>query len=516
MTAKTRAELKSDVSGTLETGGLNTIAEIRTVFDNVIDSAVFPDDLDDVATSGDYDDLINAPTLGSVVSDTAYDATSWDSVTGVAPSKNAVRDKVVSMQTDIDAKVPGTRTITAGTGLTGGGDLTSNRTVALSAGSIASLALADSATQPEDLATVATTGSFQDLTDSPISDTAYGVGWNGDLGTPTKNVIYDKLEALDAAKADDGHTHVLADITDYDVADYVVPSDNFSIFTNVDNTVATPSDGDILVYRVAGSDWVLETKPATSADPSWGSIIGTLGDQTDLQTALDAKTNTTRSVNAGTGLTGGGTLAADRTIALSAGSIASLALADTALQPASGFEAFTDVDDSVATPADGDILVYRSAGTDWVLEAKPNPTAVVSDTAYDATSWNSVVDAAPSKNAVRDKIEALDTAKVTKPTRRATTSASVDLLTTDNGNHLRLTGGGAQTVFIEAQVDEAFSNEHYTLIGGVNNWTLTAESGVSINAQTASSWTVQAQPGCVLVWRTASDTWIAYGDMEMI
>jgi len=35
----------------------------------------------------------------------------------------------------------------------------------------------------------------------------------------------------------------------------------------------------------------------------------------------------------------------------------------------------------------------------------------ISDTAYDATSWNAVTDVAPSKNAVRDKIEALNTAK---------------------------------------------------------------------------------------------------------
>ncbi len=43
---------------------------------------------------------------------------------------------------------------------------------------------------------------------------------------------------------------------------------------------------------------------------------------------------TSRNLTAGTGLTGGGTLAADRTFALDAASIASLALADTAVQPA--------------------------------------------------------------------------------------------------------------------------------------------------------------------------------------
>lgn len=42
---------------------------------------------------------------------------------------------------------------------------------------------------------------------------------------------------------------------------------------------------------------------------------------------------TSRTVSAGTGLTGGGSLAADRTLALSTGTIASLGLADTAVQP---------------------------------------------------------------------------------------------------------------------------------------------------------------------------------------
>lgn len=43
--------------------------------------------------------------------------------------------------------IPDTRTITAGTGLTGGGDLSTNRTISLSSGSIASLGKADSALQ---------------------------------------------------------------------------------------------------------------------------------------------------------------------------------------------------------------------------------------------------------------------------------------------------------------------------------------------------------------------------------
>lgn len=51
----------------------------------------------------------------------------------------------------------------------------------------------------------------------------------------------------------------------------------------------------------------------------WGTITGTLADQTDLQTALDAKVAATRSVVSGNGLTGGGDLSADRTLAVGAG-----------------------------------------------------------------------------------------------------------------------------------------------------------------------------------------------------
>jgi hypothetical protein len=45
---------------------------------------------------------VNDQTGGSI-SDDAYDASGWDNVTTIAPSKNAVRDKIESMQAQIDA-----------------------------------------------------------------------------------------------------------------------------------------------------------------------------------------------------------------------------------------------------------------------------------------------------------------------------------------------------------------------------------------------------------------------------
>jgi hypothetical protein len=55
----------------------------------------------------------------------------------------------------------------------------------------------------------------------------------------------------------------------------------------------------------------------------------------------------------------------------------------------------------------------------------------ISDTAYNATTWDAVTTVAPSKNAVRDKIEALDTAKQAGPlTGDVTTSGAAATLAT--------------------------------------------------------------------------------------
>lgn len=57
---------------------------------------------------------------------------------------------------------------------------------------------------------------------------------------------------------------------------------------------------------------------------------------TATQTALDSKANSSVTISAGTGLTGGGSLAANRTIALNSTSIASLSKADSSVQTVNG------------------------------------------------------------------------------------------------------------------------------------------------------------------------------------
>lgn len=72
--------------------------------------------------------------------------------------------------------VPPDRRVDAGAGLTGGGDLSVNRTIALNASSIASLGKADTAIQPGSLAAVATSGAYADLSGRPaIPDGRYAL-----------------------------------------------------------------------------------------------------------------------------------------------------------------------------------------------------------------------------------------------------------------------------------------------------------------------------------------------------
>uniref|UniRef100_A0A6H1ZNB1 Uncharacterized protein n=1 Tax=viral metagenome TaxID=1070528 RepID=A0A6H1ZNB1_9ZZZZ len=51
-------------------------------------------------------------------------------------------------------------------------------------------------------------------------------------------------------------------------------------------------------------------------------------------------------------------------------------------------------------------LVTNTIAED-LIAINANWEAIVSDTAYDATTWDGVTDVAPSKNAIRDKLEAL-------------------------------------------------------------------------------------------------------------
>lgn len=89
----------------------NVVGTITTIPASLIDSAI-----------------ARMTDVTAAISDTAYNAGTWDGVTDVAPSKNAVRDKFESVATDIAAKaddsavvkLAGTQTVTGAKTFTGG------------------------------------------------------------------------------------------------------------------------------------------------------------------------------------------------------------------------------------------------------------------------------------------------------------------------------------------------------------------------------------------------------------
>lgn len=143
---------------------------------------------------------------------------------------------------------------------------------------------------------------------------------------------------------------------------------------------------------------------ATSAGgtAAWGGITGTLTDQTDLQTALNAKQSldsdlTALASNSTNGLwarTGSGTGAA-RTLTAGSAKIAVTFGNGQSGNPTVdlGSVASTDLSNS----AD---IARLSVGGTFAADIS------VPDEAYDATAWNGSLEV-PTKNAIRDKIETL-------------------------------------------------------------------------------------------------------------
>lgn len=137
----------------------------------------------------------------AVISDVAF-GVSWDAVTDVAPSKNAVYDKIVAMISDA-AYGPGWNGVT---------DVAPSKSavygqveivIALIASSIATAiaaAISDTAFSSSWNGVTAIAPSKNAIYDkiiAMVSDDAYGPGWNGVVDVaPSKNTVYDKIEAL--------------------------------------------------------------------------------------------------------------------------------------------------------------------------------------------------------------------------------------------------------------------------------------------------------------------------------
>ena len=246
-----------------------------------------------------------------------------------ASHAHAIAD-VTNLQTSLDAKADEAITISGGTSLTGGGDLTANRT----------LTLVNDAATPGNSRYYGTDGAgtkgFHTL---PSQDPALG----GDLTGTASNAqistgaIVDADINASAAIAQSKVANLTSDLASRQIAD----ADLTAI------AALSPANDDLL-QRKAGA-WTNRT-PAqvktdlslTKTDVGLSNVDNTsdtnkpvstatqtalngkantshthvISDTTGLQTALDAKTDETITVSGGTSLTGGGDLTANRTISL--------------------------------------------------------------------------------------------------------------------------------------------------------------------------------------------------------
>jgi len=102
----------------------------------------------------------------------------------------------------------------------------------------------------------------------------------------------------------------------YLVADDTMPSGvkwaAAPLFSDVASGMVPGSGGGTTNFLRADGTWA---SPAAMGGGAWGTITGDIADQLDLQTELSGKASSARTITAGTGLTGGGDLTGDRSLA---------------------------------------------------------------------------------------------------------------------------------------------------------------------------------------------------------
>ena len=211
----------------------------------------------------------------------------WTSAAGSAPDASTTAKGLVKLAGDLGGTadlptVPGlagkaatTTTISAGTGLTGGGDLSANRTIAANFGTAA--------------------GTIAQGNDSRI----VGAEQTSNKGAANGYASLNSSTVVPTSQLGSG----TADTT---------------TFLRGDNTWATTPAAP--VSSVAGKTGAVTL---VKADVGLANVDNTSDANkpvsTAQQTALDGKVNTTVTVSAGTGLTGGGDLTANRTISANFG-----------------------------------------------------------------------------------------------------------------------------------------------------------------------------------------------------
>lgn len=317
---------------------------ISNATQDALDEKVDIADLADVATSGSYNDLLNRPTLGT--------AAATDSTAYATAAQGATADTAVQPDDLADVATTGSYN-----------DLTDTPTIPAAQVQTdwnATSGIASIANKPN-LATVATSGSYNDLSDKPTIAGQVNSDWNATSGVeeilnkPTTLAGYGITDAINVSQK--GAINGVAALgSDGKVPSTQLPDNNVLSVNgqtgvvvldkgdvglgNVDNTsdlnkpISTATQSALNAKQDAfgsqAANVVYAAPNGSTGLPAFRSLVAA-----DIPSLSSSYVVNGRIVNAGTGLTGGGSLAADRTISLSSQSITSLALADTAVQPSS-------------------------------------------------------------------------------------------------------------------------------------------------------------------------------------
>jgi hypothetical protein len=463
-------------------GNVNNAPSKNAIYDETIKKV----NILDASTAGfgfviDEDNLVSdldtkVPTQQSVkayadakISDATFDAT-WDEVTSIAPSKNAVYDKFISL-----------------------GDLADKDVVVI--GDIDSGA----ATSGQVLTADGSGGvSFQDQTGggggASVSDADFDASWNGvTTVAPSKNAVYDAFSNVDNTsdankpvstaqqtaldlKVDDTEKGAANGVATLDANSQLttsqIPSSIASGLTylgswNADTNTPTLSDGS----GSAGEYYKVSTAGTTEIDgiSSWG--VGDWIISSDTAWDRIAQTETVSSVAGKTG-----------TVTLVKGDVG-----------------LGNVDNT------SDANKPVSTAQETAINAK------VSDTAF-AGSWDAVTTIAPSKNAVYDVLNPIKTKSDQNNVAANVATQTYTILNTDHGKTLFFTFAGAVTITAPQSLADTV---HVTCVpvDAATTLAFVAGSGATLNSKGGLLNVTDQYSAATLVHR-GSNAWYVFGDLS--